>query len=308
MNKTRSSRPIHRLAALPLLATALGLPALAQQPAAGARPAATTQATPQTTPAANSVAATPAPAAQAGPYRALRASKLIGMEVQNREGRHIGQIDDLVVNMGNGDLRYAVLSFDPGVMGGERLFALPPDRLAFTPEGDRVVVDVDKQQFEKAAIERTRYSPAFFRDHAQVAVLDRAWSIPQPGRGTTAHRVTDLLEADVLARNGDEMGDVEELVLDLGSRKVHYAVVSFDPGWTSAEKRYLFALSDFRLPRDPEDVQLDLDRDGMRRLQGFDGDRMKDLNAAGWVADVRRSLAQGTGARAGAAPTDAAAR
>lgn len=274
----------HRLAAWPLLATALSLPAWAQ-------------------PAAD-VAAPTAAAAPAQPYRALKASQLMGMKVQNREGQVIGKIDDLVVNMGNGDLRYAVLSFDPGVMSGERLFALPPDRLGLTPEGDRVVVDVDRQLFEKAAIARQRWSSDFLRDAAQVAVLDQAWSIPQPGRGFTAHRASDLLDADVLARNGEEIGDVEELVVDLGARKVHYAVVSFDPGWMSREKRYVFALSDFKLPRDPEDVQLDIDREGMRRLQGYDEARLKDLNADNWVAEVRRNL----GSRPAGAPADAAAR
>tara|TARA_B100001105_G_scaffold167684_1_gene134979 strand:- start:162 stop:431 length:270 start_codon:yes stop_codon:yes gene_type:complete len=74
----------------------------------------------------------------------LRASQLIGMKVRNRDGQFIGKIDDLVVNMGNGDVRYAVLSFDAGVLSNERLFALPPDRQALTPEGNRVVVDVDR--------------------------------------------------------------------------------------------------------------------------------------------------------------------
>ncbi|MBQ1767308.1 MAG: PRC-barrel domain-containing protein [Aquincola sp.] len=74
----------------------------------------------------------------------MRASQLIGMKVRNRDGQFIGKIDDLVVNMGNGDVRYAVLSFDAGVLSNERLFALPPDRQALTPEGNRVVVDVDR--------------------------------------------------------------------------------------------------------------------------------------------------------------------
>lgn len=284
MTIQRPFRRIAGLAAVPVLAASLAWPVAAQQQqAAPARTGGATAAAPSTTPGAASTQATQG-------YRAVRASQLIGTEVHNRAGQHIGEITDLVVNMNTGDLRYAVMTFDPGILSAERLFAVPPDRLEYSADGRRVLYDVDRDQLERAAIERTRWTAAFLADDKQVAALDRAWNLRQPARGTVAHRVSDLLGKDVENRSGEDVGEIEELVVDLGARKVHYAVLAFDPGWLTAEKRYVFALGDFRLPRDPDELMLDVSRDTMRNLRGFEESRMDDLGDRNWVTEVRRNL------------------
>lgn len=281
----RGLRPLPVLAALPLLAAALALPVAAQTgtPRTDAPAAQATTTTP---------AATPADSTATQGYRALRASELIGTGVYNGAGEQIGELSDLVVNMNTGDLRYAVMTFDPGILSAERLFAVPPDRLRFSADGRRVVYDVDKTQLERASMARTRWTAPFLVDDERVAALDRAWSLRQPGAGTTAHRVSELLGKDVEARNGDDVGEIEELVVDLNARKVHYAVLAFDPGWLTAETRYVFALSDFQLPRDPDELMLDVSRETMRNMRGFDDDRLDDLDDPNWVSEVRRNLQQ----------------
>src|SRR5690349_407031 len=55
-------------------------------------------------------------------YNAMRASKLLGKGVRNAEGKDIGKIEDLVVDMDSGKVRYAMLAFDPGLFSPEKLF------------------------------------------------------------------------------------------------------------------------------------------------------------------------------------------
>src|SRR5262249_35619316 len=57
--------------------------------------------------------------------RVCRCTKMIGMNVKNAKGEKIGEVDDLVVDKGEGVVAYGVLSFG-GFLGiGEKLFAIP---------------------------------------------------------------------------------------------------------------------------------------------------------------------------------------
>ncbi len=59
--------------------------------------------------------------------RTVRASKLIGMEVENPSGKELGSVNDLVIDINTGNVRYAALSYG-GFMGlGDKLFAVPWD-------------------------------------------------------------------------------------------------------------------------------------------------------------------------------------
>jgi len=66
--------------------------------------------------------------------REMRASQLIGMDVEGSDGKHVGKIRDLVVNVTTGEVRYAMLEFDPGIFSSEMVFAIPLKELALTGE------------------------------------------------------------------------------------------------------------------------------------------------------------------------------
>jgi len=80
----------------------------------------------------------------AGTDYSIRASKVIGRDVDSRSGKGIGKVKDLVVDMRAGEVRYAVLSFDPSWFSRAKLFAFP--LTAFKGEEGKVdlVLDVNK--------------------------------------------------------------------------------------------------------------------------------------------------------------------
>lgn len=62
---------------------------------------------------------------QVAMYRAHRASKVMDMDVRNAAGEKLGDVDDLVIDVHAGQVRYAALSYG-GVLGvGDKLFAVP---------------------------------------------------------------------------------------------------------------------------------------------------------------------------------------
>lgn len=80
----------------------------------------------------------------------LAASKLQGLDVKNRAGDDLGDIKEFMIDLVDGRVAYAVLSFG-GFLGlGDKLFAIPMSSLSYDKAGDHFVLDVDKQTLERA--------------------------------------------------------------------------------------------------------------------------------------------------------------
>jgi sporulation protein YlmC with PRC-barrel domain len=82
--------------------------------------------------------------------RVLSASSIIGNKVFNSEGEPLGSIKDMVIDLDDAQIAYAVLSFG-GFMGlGDKLFAIPLEALTFDTRENHVVLDVDKDVLKNA--------------------------------------------------------------------------------------------------------------------------------------------------------------
>lgn len=99
-----------------------------------------------------------------------RGANLTGMEVRNKAGEDLGTIHEVVVDVKEGTIRYAALSFG-GTLGlGDKLFAIPWKKLTFMHEASdkHFVLNVSKEQLERAK--------GFDQDHwpaeADLAAID----------------------------------------------------------------------------------------------------------------------------------------
>lgn len=82
--------------------------------------------------------------------RNLSTSTLLGDDVVNGQGEDLGEIEDFMIDLPDGRIDYAVLSFG-GFMGmGDKLFAVPFELLNVDFENKRVVLDVPKERLENA--------------------------------------------------------------------------------------------------------------------------------------------------------------
>jgi sporulation protein YlmC with PRC-barrel domain len=98
--------------------------------------------------------------------KALSATTLIGDAVKNRSAEDLGKIEDIMIDLDNGRVDYAVLSFG-GVFGiGRKLFAVPWNAMTLDTEKHAFILDVDK--------ERLKNAPGFDKDN-WPDTHDRGW-------------------------------------------------------------------------------------------------------------------------------------
>ena len=234
----------------------------------------------------SSASATQGQRSQNTSYRGLRASDVIGKSVRNSQGNNVGQIEDLIVDMNSGQVRYAVLAFDPGILSGEKLFAVPTTMLRMANDRDDLVYDVSRDKLERATVDRSEWKQ--LSDEDRVARVDKAWGLARPGAGAHAKRASDLLGKDVNGPSGEKIGEIEDLVVNMAQQKVHYAVMEFDPGWTSPERRYVFPLRSFTTARDKDELVLDVDKSRIQSMKSFDRDLYSNLNDRSRAVEIDR--------------------
>lgn len=237
------------------------------------------------------------------PYQGQRASRLMGMNVDNARGENIGEISDLVVDLNTGALRYAILSFDPGLLSAERLFAVPLNQLRMQPGQRHAVYDVDAQQLERASFNRSDWTERFFTDESRVRRLDQAWNFKEPTERASAFRVSDLIGKDIDDRNGREIGEIEDLVIDLSRQRVHYAVAEFDLDQVASGQYHALPLSSLQFvrDRDRDNMGLAMDTARLQAVPSFSRAQWANLNERKWVGDVDRRFGQMSGTAGGAA-------
>lgn len=97
----------------------------------------------------------------------LSSSTIVGDEVRNLQDETLGKIQDVMLDMAEGKICYAVLA-SGGILGmGGRLFAVPWKALTLDKQNHRFTLDVD--------VERLKSAPGFDKDQ-WPDMADATWS------------------------------------------------------------------------------------------------------------------------------------
>jgi sporulation protein YlmC with PRC-barrel domain len=168
--------------------------------------------------------------------RELRVSRLIGMPVEGMDGQRIGEVHDLIVDARDGRVRYAVIDAG-GFLGlGEHRTAVSLRNLDAVLEPDHVRVNMTREQLERYPSYPPDREPDWNLGGFAQQVDDAVH--PDGNGGATMRRywkASDLLDADLKDGRGNDIGDVEDLVIDASSGKVRYGAAKFDGSWATPE-------------------------------------------------------------------------
>lgn len=97
---------------------------------------------------------------------------------------------------------------------------------------------------------------------------------------------TSLMKDDIYNQNGEELGDVKELMLDVASGKVCYAVLSFGGFLGMGEKLFAVPWSALTLDRENRRFILNGDAKRFENAPGFDKDHWPDMADSTWEKSI----------------------
>lgn len=233
-----------------------------------------------------------AAATQSG--RDVRASNLIGKNVENALGENLGEIKDLIVDIGNQRVHYAVLAAG-GTLGlGDKLFAYPVSAFKTQADGDKLVLNIDKDRLKNApGFDKDKWPD--WTDNRYRGEVDRyfkADTAKAAPRSVRMVRATELIGKNVDDRSGKDAGEIEDVVVNMNSGRVSYAVLDFDKAWSPDDKLLPMPLTAFTFPTDKKkDIVLNVARNQLDMKKGFDEGDWPDLNSAEFRRDMRAHLA-----------------
>lgn len=279
------ARRISTCALVPLMAAGGLIASHAAQPDAMNKQA------PAAAASASNANASSSPQAQPTAIRQQRASRIIGMNVRGPKGENLGEIEDLAIDMKTGQVHFAVLEFDPGFLSGERLIPIPVKELKMAQNNSALVYQkADKAQLEKRSMNKSDWNDGFVRSEDRMGKLAEAWGLPRPSGGTLV-RADFLMDKEVRNRAGEDIGEIEDLVINMDHQKVHYAMLEFERSWLKPEKTVAVPLTAFSMPaNNMNELVMDVNRDRVKDMQGLTREQIRDPDDPRVVAVIERHI------------------
>lgn len=301
--------------------------------------------------AAGAATSEPGMAELSGTENPVSASELMDYTVQNSQGEELGEIEDLMVDINNEQIRYAVLSFGGFLDIGEKLFAIPVTAFTVDSTNEIVTFDVDQETLENAPGFDTNNWPDFanpewdvpYRDfwqdrtagadtesqegmttetgetvaegdttqdssagqtdqdmaqndttqdstttqteqtaqgeavtpEADLAQGDTSADQDKLMMGTTV-RASELMGRNIESTNGDDVGEVQDLVVDLNSGRVLYAVLSFGGFANIGDDYYAVPLRVLNFDQANDILVFDVDENMLQNAPSFSSNDWPD--------------------------------
>ena len=108
--------------------------------------------------------------------RLIASSKVEGTPVYNRQGEHLGEVYNFMVDKRSGQVAYAVMSFGGFLGMGQSYHPLPWKVLDYDTRMGGYVVDLDKNRLQNAPSYSSSESPTWNREYGRR--IDDYYGVP----------------------------------------------------------------------------------------------------------------------------------
>jgi sporulation protein YlmC with PRC-barrel domain len=260
----------------------------------------------------------------------VKASDLIGKNVQNRNNQNVGEIQDLLIDRNANRVAYVI--FDPA----DNLFreqpaaagtrpgapgAAPPRTDAAAPRAEAdtyrdryLAMPLNQFSVSEGKLvagfdgDKIRKAPSFQKDQwpdeaGWFSDVDKFYaSVPsqgsqgssqgrqtgaqagQAGKGEKFIRASQFIKMDVRNPQNDRLGDIQDLVVDMSSGRVLYAVMGAGGFLGLGEKLFAIPVNAFSYSTDDKELVLQADKERLQRAEGFDKGSWPATASRDWSA------------------------
>ncbi|MEY2467287.1 MAG: hypothetical protein QOD03_1808 [Verrucomicrobiota bacterium] len=201
-------------------------------------------------------------------FQPLKANKLVGMKVEDRDGQEIGKMRDIVVDMQTGQIKFVILA-SGGFLGvGAKLKAVPPQIMsAATSKRHTLAANIVELRWnnaptvKRAAIislaqpEQARTINSFY-GQTETAPTNRAGVLAATGYETnrqmqsglqTFKLASELVGKHVVNRQQEKIGEVRDVLVGFNDQQPALAIVSAEGLFRGSEQNYAIPLTAFSL-------------------------------------------------------------
>jgi sporulation protein YlmC with PRC-barrel domain len=111
---------------------------------------------------------------------------------------------------------------------------------------------------------------------------------PDPRHGPGPHLMgaDTLIGNDVFNKDAEDLGDIKEIMLDMRSGRVSYAVMSFGGFMGVGEKLFAVPWAALKLDTENKRFTLDVNKERLEGAPGFDKDQWPDMADATWAKGI----------------------
>ncbi len=240
-----------------------------------------------------------------------RLSKCMGKDLYNHEGKKIGDIKDVVLDGGINRVSYVVVSYG-GTMGiGDKMFAVPWNALeSRSIEPDKTFLNISEDAMKNAPGFDDKHWPDMankaFRDeidhyYGNVNKTGAAKNDLDEVRKDVKHDMNELannakegapemkdgliwcrrasavIGADVRNASNENLGSIEDLVVNGKTGQIQYAVLSFGGVLGIGDKLFAIPVNSLQAKVDDEKFVLDVTKDRLKAAPGFNKKNWPDF-------------------------------
>jgi len=234
----------------------------------------------------------------------IKGSDLVGFRVENQRGEDLGEVADVIINQQTGTIAYLLLS-SGGVLGAaEQHYAVPIDKFELNADAQRAVLAIDRNRLQQMPTVDTRQAlpaeaPAQWQDIPAAGAAagnrgngmlptqrrrnnDQAQRNNQAQRngnqvGAAAQqqprymvRASNLIGFSVRNRQGETLGNIEDLVVDPETGSIEYAVLSSGGFFGFGSNYYAVPLDKLHVQPGENTAILEVSRRQLEQMPAFD--------------------------------------
>jgi len=236
------------------------------------------------------------------PGPTMRATDMLGYTVTNLRGDVLGRIKDFIVSR-DGYAPYAAIEF-AGILGFDGKWNyIPTAALTLNRVNLTAIVDIDEgvlesmPGFESGALPDTTdpiwdqeirrswarwLSPALSKQTLVDTVREERMN------GKRAFLMNNLMNYDVISPDGEDLGEIEDIVIDTEDTDIAYVVLAFGGVLEFGEKLFTVPSQALDVNDEDEKITLGVDRKTLERAPHFERDRWPDMSNPWWYSEAEQ--------------------
>jgi sporulation protein YlmC with PRC-barrel domain len=233
--------------------------------------------------------------ANRSPYdRYMLSTKLDDAMILGQDGEEFGAIEDLILDHRSGDIGFVTLETG-GVLGIGAETRIVPWEALTRRENTRFSVAMNASQVETAPKVRTdkvaelrneRMNKDIYAFYSVEARRD--WAGGNDIGQTMFASASSIADSEIVNRQGETLGEIDDLVIGLDRGNAPYAVVSYGGVVGIGDETVAIPLRALSWDRSEDRFELPLTRDRLENAPEFDSKNLNGIDDENWRNETRR--------------------